>query len=454
MRVGEPRLAALLVAHHRPGFYLRVTIEGRVQAGDEIIRTRAGRHRLSVADVDALLYLPGRDRQRLREAVDIPALSPGWSQSFQHLLDAGEGAAAAGIPGRTEPGWPGFHRLRVERLVPETTTVTSVYLTADSDQPLPRPRAGQYLTLRVSGTEGRPAVRSYSLSSAPDAGNYRISVKIEDHGVVSRYVHSQLRQGALVDVAAPRGEFVLDDEPTPILLLSAGVGVTPVLAMLHQLASTRSTRDVWWLHVARNASEHIFATEAHLLLQDLSNAHEHVFYSDAGADTSAATWITRGRPTQASLAGLGIPADTTAYICGPTGFMADMGVALASVGVAAHQIHTELFGALPPINPGVVGTGHVRPHPPSGKPGAGPEVTFVRSGLTVPWNGRHQSLLEFAESCDVPTRFSCRTGVCHTCETQVVTGDVTYDPLPLEAPAEPAVLLCCAQPAGAIVLDL
>src|SRR4051812_12613455 len=164
MRLGEPELPALLVAHHRPGFYLRVIEEGQVEAGDRIVRTRVGPYRVTVAETDALLYLPGRDAQRLRDAVDVPALSPGWVQSFRELLDAAESGRP---PVSVEPAWPGFRSMRVDRLEPASATIMSVYLTAADGRPLPRPLAGQYVTLRVSDAGDGPAARSYSLSSAP-----------------------------------------------------------------------------------------------------------------------------------------------------------------------------------------------------------------------------------------------------------------------------------------------
>ncbi len=151
MRMGQPQLPALLVSHRRPGFYLRVIAEGQVRAGDEIVRTRAGRHGLSVADIDALLYLPGRDVSQLRLAVDIPALSPGWQQSLRELLDAAERGIAVGAAADAEPGWAGFRQLRVVELVAESSTVTSVYLAAADGSPLPKPKAGQYITLRTAG---------------------------------------------------------------------------------------------------------------------------------------------------------------------------------------------------------------------------------------------------------------------------------------------------------------
>jgi ferredoxin-NADP reductase/MOSC domain-containing protein YiiM len=455
MRMGQPQLPSLLVAHHRPGFYLRVITEGRVQAGDEIVRTRQGRHALSVADADALLYLPDRDIELLRAAVDIPALSPGWQQSFRELLDSSEsGRPAAAPPVGSEPGWTGFRRMRVARLVAESPTVTSVYLTTENDDVLPAPRAGQYITLRASGAGDPAPVRSYSLSSRPDAPNYRISVKREPHGVVSGYLHTQLQPGATVEVAAPRGEFVLSEDDAPVLLISAGIGVTPVLAMLQQLAAEPSRRVIWWIHIARTVAEQAFAAEAHALLQLLPHGREIIFYTSPDADVPTGPTIRRGRPSPAALAELGLPLDATAYICGPAGFMQDIGDALVELGVAADRVHTELFGARSAINPGIVGVERPPVHQPHGLEGTGPQVTFARSGLGVRWAERHGSLLELAEACDVPTRWSCRTGVCHTCATPVLSGGVTYAPEPLEAAPPGEVLLCCSRPGGDVVLDL
>ncbi|MEV4145794.1 MOSC and FAD-binding oxidoreductase domain-containing protein [Amycolatopsis sp. NPDC049691] len=433
MRLGEPRMPSLLVAHHRPGFYLRVITEGHVQAGDEIVRTRTGRHELSVADVDALLYLPGRDRDTLRKAVDIPALSPGWQASFRDLL--------ASRPAAAPSGWRGFRPLRVARVVPESTTVASIHLTADDGAPLPRPEPGQYLTLRVPGAGDPAPVRSYSLSAAPSDREYRISVKRD--GVVSSYLHSRLEPGALVDVAAPRGDFVLADDDRPVVLLSAGIGVTPVLAMLHALAARRSPREVRWVHTARSAAEHAFAAEAHRLVTSLPHGREHVHYT-----------AERGRLTADTLSALDLPTEGTAYLCGPDAFMTAMREALVSLGFDASRVHSELFGGVSAINPGLTGVVRKTPHAPAGEAGTGPAVTFARSGITVPWSERYPSLLEFAEACDVPTRWSCRTGVCHTCATPLLSGGVDYAPEPLEPPAAGEALVCCSRPLEDVVLDL
>ncbi|MFF3617046.1 MOSC domain-containing protein [Streptomyces sp. NPDC002580] len=462
MRLGEPTMASLLVAHHRPGFYLRVIEEGPVQAGDEIVLTREGPERLSVAETDALLYLPDRDPQMLRRSLNIPALSPGWQQSFRELVDAERSRQDAGpsdarAAGRQpETGWPGFKALRVDRILPETPTISSVHLGSTDGTPLPEAEPGQYLSIRLAVGGAAPTVRSYSLSSAPGADAYRISVKREPHGTVSGYIHGTLRPGDLVDTAAPRGTFVLQDGTAPVVLVSAGIGATPVLAMLHRLAAARDPRALWWIHVARERAQHPFAEEAHALLARVPDAHEDIFYTAAGGTTAetGGARVHEGHPTAASLVAMGVPTDADAYLCGPSAFMDGFGGLLRDHGLRPERIHTEQFSALPAVNPGVTATTGVRPHQPAGPPGSGPAVTFARSGITTAWSPAAVTLLDLAEACDIPTRWSCRTGVCHTCVTPLVSGDIAYTTPPLEPPDPGTVLVCCSEPTTEVVLDL
>jgi ferredoxin-NADP reductase/MOSC domain-containing protein YiiM/ferredoxin len=443
MRTGEPEMPNLLVAHHRPGFYFRVISEGCVKAGDAIVRTRRGRYELTVADIDALLYLPDRDMSLLRKAVDVPALSPGWQQSFNDMLASRESSNGTTAPPiGVEPGWNGFRRLRVAGTHCESAAIMSIRFEADDGVPLPIPRAGQYLTLRVPGAGDPAPLRSYSLSG--NGAGYRISVKREDHGLVSRWLHDNISAGSIVDVAAPRGDFYLTEAAGPVVLLSAGVGATPVLAMLHALAKGRSNREIWWLYTTRDAETQAFAQEVGDLIAELPHARQQVFYTS-----------TVGRLDAGAIAALGLPRDATVYMCGPDAFMADMRGALADAGIDPARIHTELFGALPAINPGIVGKSTVAPHQPPGPAGTGPAVSFSRSGLTVNWSTEYGSILELAEACDVPTRFSCRSGVCHTCVTQVIAGTTAYTEPPLEPPPDGTVLICTAEPVDEeVVLDL
>src|SRR5262245_61679987 len=172
LRMNEPRMAALLVSHHRPGFYLRVLREGEVQAGDEIVKIGSGPEAMTVVEIDALLYLGGRTRDRLAAALRIPALSPGWRTSIQALLDQAEsgGASASGNPGLTDvasspaPAWSGFRPLRVVEVTPESTSIFSFRLAAEDGAALPPALAGQFLTVRLAAPgDSAPLVRSYSL---------------------------------------------------------------------------------------------------------------------------------------------------------------------------------------------------------------------------------------------------------------------------------------------------
>jgi ferredoxin-NADP reductase/MOSC domain-containing protein YiiM/ferredoxin len=453
MRLGKPEMPSLLISHHRPGFYFRVLTEGHVQAGDEIVRTRRGRHELSVADVDALLYLPGRDMDRLRKIIEVPALSAGWRKSFQDMISAHESAAVpTASPIAAEPGWTGFRQLRVTTIRRESPTVLSIELEPIDHSRLPEPLPGQYLTIKIPDAGDPPPLRSYSLSGDPDVGHYRISVKREDQGLVSPWLHRYVRAGSVVEAAAPRGEFCLADDDSPVVLLSAGIGATPVLAMAHALAAAHSDREVWWLHATRNAESHAFAAEVASLIKSLPHAQQHVFYTGGHAEDS---FIARGRLDRESIAALGLPTDATVYLCGPNAFMTDMREALTATGISAVHIHTEMFGALLPINPGIIGaTQSVRPHPPDGPVGTGPRIVFARSGFSVNWSPDYRSILELAETCDIPTRYSCRSGVCHTCVTPVIEGTITYSQPPLEEPSAGEVLICVAAPRSDVVLDL
>jgi ferredoxin-NADP reductase/MOSC domain-containing protein YiiM len=461
IRIGEPRMAALLVSHRRPGFYCRVITEGLVEAGQPIVKVGSGAERVTVAEINALLYLPGHPRDALQRALRIPALSPGWKASLQSLADASDaGSASAGNIGLTAaagsppPAWPGFRPLRVTGSRDESRRVRSI-LFADPEAPLPKWLAGQSIAIRLQPKSGgTPLIRNYSLSNFPGAGKFRISVKRETHGAASQYIHSHLRIGDTVDVAAPRGTFVVNDGAGPLILLSAGVGVTPLLSMLHWLAETASRRQVWWLHGARDGTENPFAAEAAELLNRLPTKHSHVFFSrPSGTDRRGIDFTDQGRFSVGLLADLGLPRDADAYLCGPAAFMADLRTGLAGIGLDPARIHAETFGAGAALTPGIASTS-VAPHLPAGPPGPGPDVAFARSGLSAPWGPSYASLLEFAEACDVPTRWSCRTGVCHNCETPLLSGAVRYDPEPLEPPAEGNILICCSHPTEAVTVDL
>ena len=459
IRMAEPAMAALLVSHHRPGFYFRVLEEGEVGAGDEIVKVADGPERITVADIDALLYLPNPSREELERSLRVPALSQGWKTSLTAIVEqrTSEGGnrglkASSGPP----PAWRGFRPLRVARLDREATNVVSLSIEQTDGEPLPTALPGQFLVLRLRTTPSGPMLlRNYSMSGMPGATTYRVSVKRETNGVVSSYLYDHVHAGDVLEVSAPRGGFILRSGDGPVVLLSAGIGATPVLAMLHSLSSVASRREVWWIYGARSGAEHPFAKESHDLLQTLVNSRSHIVYSkpDSG-DKLGVDYDSVGHVGTPLLDRLGVTRDADFYLCGPPSFLKQLTEGLKTWVADSTRIYLEVFGQEAPITPGIARSSRPPVHAPAGEPGIGPQVSFTRSGLTVPWNSRFSSLLEFAEACDVPVQWSCRTGVCHTCECGLIGGAVEYEPDPLEQPAIGNLLICCSRPSGDVEIDL
>ena len=462
IRMNEPQRAARLVAHGRPGFYFRVIEEGEVAAGDEIVQVAAGPEHMTIAEVNALLYIPGHPKPDLEKALRIPALSAGWRESFRALLERVQsGGAMTGNPALAPgvgppPAWAGFRPLQVSDKKRESSNVTSLTLEPTDGQPLQAALPGQFIVLRLKTTPEAPALlRTYSLSGVSSEHRYRISVKRETDRGAGAYIETQVKLGDVLEVSAPRGNFTLGPGDAPVVLLSAGIGITPVLTMLQALAAGASSREVWWIYGARNGSEHPFAAEASALLKRLPRSRGRICYSAPGpADRRTVDFDIPGRLDLRVLQELRVPRDAEFYLCGPTGFMSDLAVALAAWGVARDRLHTENFGSAPPKTPGVVAAPRRPPHLPDGPAGSGPLISFARSNLNIRWSSSFQSVLELAEACDVPVRWSCRTGVCHSCESGLVLGAVSYRPAPVEPPADGNVLICCSQPIVDIVIDL
>src|ERR1700686_2322350 len=460
IRMNEPRMAALLVEQRRPGFYFRVLQEGEVGAGDDIVKITDGPERISVAEVDALLYLPGHSSEQLQRALRIPALSKGWQSSFQAMLQQDlSSKTTVGNPGlayeEQAPAWPGFRQMRVGNINEESDSVTSFILSPIDGQPLPLFQAGQFVVLRLHLDPGKPPVlRSYSLSDLPGADHFRISVKNELSGIGSSFLCNRAREGDVLDVSAPRGSFTLRPSQNPVVLLSAGVGATPVMSMLHTLVAERSQREIWWIYGARNRAEHPFAEESRSLLKQLSSGRGYVVCSrPAATDQVGTDFDAPGHIDTALLERIGVSRNSDFYLCGPSSFLQSMSDGLRNWGVLGENVHTGIFGSLEAITPGMAQVDHA-PHPPEGPPGSGPQVSFARSGITAAWDRKFASLLELAEACDVPVRWSCRAGVCHTCRTGLIGGSITYNPEPLERAAPGNVLVCCSQPSAGITLDL
>ncbi len=354
IRMNDPRIPALLVSHHRPGFYLRVLEEGDVQAGDEIVELASGPERMTVAEVDALLYLPGHPRQQLLRALRIPALSPGWQASFHALSEGEPGSGNVGLTAASPPpAWPGFRRLTVTAIDRESESAISIRLEDPDGATLPPARPGQYVTVRIQpDPDQRSLLRNYSLSGPITAG------LLPDHG----QARARRRRERLSPHPPPRRRRARDrraarhlhprPEPRARAPDHAGIGATPALAMLHALAEDRSEREIWWLHGARSSRDDCFAAESRALLASLPNARARVFYSRPDPDDVEGRDFDRaGRLTAPLLAELEPPRDGEAYLCGPAAFMEEISAGLAALGLDATRIHTEPFGPEAGLDP-------------------------------------------------------------------------------------------------------
>jgi ferredoxin-NADP reductase/MOSC domain-containing protein YiiM len=458
IRMNEPRMAALLTSSGRPGFYFRVLQEGEVGAGDEIRKVGEAKERMTVAEVNALLYSPNHARDQLERALKIEALSPGWRSSFEALLQSHTSGNAGLLPdAAAHPTAPGFRALTVAAIAQESADVHSITMQSPDTQPLATAMPGQYVVLRLQrAASGPPLFRSYSLSGSLSSERYRISVKIEANGAAGTYLREHVRVGDTLDVSSPRGSFILDSGERPVVLLSAGIGATPLLAMLYALATARSTRRVFWLHAARDGEHHPFASEVRDLVHALPLGRSYVCYSRPGSsDKIGVDFDATGHLSRSVFEDVGLPQEAHVYLCGPARFMAAMRETLATLNIAPERIHVEIFNGSESMTPGVVGAAARTPHLPSDDSNTGPLVSFARSGIAAHWKASaYQSILELAEACDVPVRWSCRTGVCHSCESGLVSGEVVYGPEPLDKPADGNILVCCSQPTSDLVIDL
>ena len=194
--------------------------------------------------------------------------------------------------------------------------------------------------------ENSPSERSYSLSGAPDASvGYRLSIKKDQRGLVSRFFHDALAEGSVIRAAKPAGEFVIPSTQEPLVLASAGVGVTPVMAMLHGLQRDIDGPPVWFVHGARNGQEHAFREEAKGLIDRHKNMHLKVFYSSPGqGDLLGADYHQAGRITARDLLDLQAGSRAHYMLCGPAQFLSSIRDGLEDAGVSEDRIHFETFG--------------------------------------------------------------------------------------------------------------
>lgn len=325
--------------------------------------------------------------------------------------------------------WNGFRKFRVTKKVMESKDVCSFYLSPHDQKRLSNFYPGQYLTfqLDIAGS-ARPVVRCYSLSDAPRPDGYRVSIKripsadkVAPPGVVSSHFHDKVKEGDILDVKAPSGQFYLDPETTEdVVLIGGGIGVTPVLAMLNTLISLGGNREVWFFYGLRNRAEHVMKEQLETIAREHPRVHLHVCYSKPDADAELGRDYHHEERVSVDLFKKVLPSNNyDYYICGPGPMMQSVTEGLKEWGVPEKHIHFETFGpsSVKKVAPTMAPEAVDQP---------GFKVQFKKSGKTAKWLGGTSSLLELAEANGINIPSGCRAGSCGTCQVAVFSGEVAY----------------------------
>lgn len=440
----------------RMGFYLRVLEEGEVGAGDVLERLETDERAVTIAEFIRIYLHETHRPQSLRRLLASRDLGQAWRAYLEKMLDRARPVVDA-------HGWAGYRTFVVERKVPESETITSFYLAPEDGEALPPFKPGQFLTFRLEiPAQDRPVTRTYTISDRPHPGYYRLSIKLEPPparrsdvppGVASSYFHHLVAPGARLCVKAPTGGFWLDtNEDTPVVLLSGGVGLTPMISMLNAIAAAESRRPVWFIHGARNGREHALGAHVRRLAAEHENIHSYVRYSrPEPGDVEGRDYDGVGHIDRALLERLLPPALYDFYLCGPAPFLKSLYRGLSDWGVSEGRIHYEFFGPAATLR---ADSRQTRARPADQEPGTAFNVDFARSGVRGTWDADAGSLLEFAEARGLHPDYSCRSGICHSCMCRLIAGEVDYTLDPVDLPDPGCVLICCSRPRGDVVLDI
>ena len=439
----------------RVGFYFRVLEEGEVGAGDAFELVHRDPKAMTVREVSNLLFFEKSDLDGTEQALSIPALSHGWKGSFEERL----------LKADTSTG-KGFRAFVVDRKVLESETITSFYLVPEDGAAVDEFLPGQFLTFKLTiPGQPEPVVRTYSLSDSPKGGYYRVSIKREpappDHpdlppGLSSNYFHDHVDVGATLSVGPPRGKFNLDrDSERSVVLLSGGVGLTPMVSMLNELTQIEPKRPVWFIHGVRNGREHAMGEHVRHMVRENDNVNAHIRYSDPSPDdTEGRDYDSTGYVDIALLKQVLPFDDHEFYLCGPPPFMKSLYCSLLALGVAESRIHYEFFGPASVLTEEAGPSGQAPARSAEEELTGEMEVTFARSGLTATWDTSFETILDLAEHHRLSPAYSCRSGICHTCICELVEGEVEYVEEPLDPPAAGRVLICCSRPKSKLVIEV
>ncbi len=361
-----------------------------------------------------------------------------------------------------ESAWSGYRKFTVSKKVEECEDTYSFYLTPHNGRPLPPFKPGQYLTFELHPPNAeKPLVRCYSLSDgALVDDHYRVTIKRAlppadepgiPPGVVSSYFSDHVKEGDILNVKAPSGRFFLDVEvDRPVVLISGGIGITPMLAIARLLTHIKDNREIYFFFGCRNSVDHMFRDEVIELQKANPNMRLHICYSrPLRENVHGEEYSHEGRVTIELMKEILPSSNYEYYLCGPGPFMNTLVHGLYEWGVPKKDVKFEAFG------PATVKSG---PNEPKIKSETNDQavipIEFARSGKTLPWDPGMENLLEFAEKNGITTiEGGCRAGSCGTCLVAIKQGEVEYVLEPGEAPEEGTCLSCICRPKGKMVID-
>jgi ferredoxin-NADP reductase/predicted pyridoxine 5'-phosphate oxidase superfamily flavin-nucleotide-binding protein len=409
-------------------------------------------------DGDELKSVTGADRLlrfRVTQAIFVEASLPlRWSAPAASPILARTGSwedAARSILAGKVPNV--YRRFRIQSAVNESATIRSLLLVPVDGLGVASHEPGQFLPIRISlpdaSGETTSLLRTYTISDAPNGSSYRLSVKRESAGAASNWLH-QATIGSELEALAPRGKFHFNMASNrPVVLLSAGVGITPMVAMLNTIlvngGRTRYPNRLIFIHGARNSDEHAFSSDLRALASKHSNFSLHIAYSNPHeTDVLGTNHDSVGRVDIALVKRLLSLDDYEVYLCGPAAFMQSLHAALRSLHIPENQIHSESFGPAAVASPKPVKISAATPAKIESAEAV--EVVFSTSGITAQWRPESGTLLELAEANGLSPAFSCRSGICGTCATKLCKGDVVYSEEPMAEMNAGEVLICCATP--------
>jgi len=357
-----------------------------------------------------------------------------------------------------ESSWNGYRKFTVSRKVEECEETYSYYLTPHNGRPLPPFKPGQYLTFEIKfPNEPKPQVRCYSLSDGSISDDhYRVTIKRYVRadgtpGAVSNYFADQVKEGDILDVKAPSGKFFLDVEvERPVVLISGGIGITPMLAMARVLAHLRDQREVYFFFGCRNSVDHMFRDEVIALQKNNPNMRLHICYSrPLDVDAQGVAYNHHSRVTVDLMKEVLPSSNYEYYLCGPGPFMDSLVNGLYEWGVPKNDVKFEAFG------PATVSSKPKDPAAKSEVQGQSTvEIEFARSGKKIFWDPAMANLLDFAEANGITTIDSgCRSGSCGSCMVAIKEGNVEYVGEPGNEPEEGSCLTCICRPKGKMVID-